>query len=94
MTVEFNAKISSMTQTQTNTALSQGANYNAGYNVWIWSASYSSSFSNQVTAKNSNDEKREFSLSVEVKASQDDMPGGMKRVLDILEEAILSGLEQ
>ena len=51
--------------------------------------SCTTSFSTQTTAKNSNTEQRTFSMRVFVKAVQDDIPSGMSRVLNALEEAIL-----
>ena len=51
------------------------------------------SFSHQQTQKNSNTEQREYSMRVYVQAVQDDMPAGMKKILDVLEQAILITLK-
>jgi len=49
-----------------------------------WSAMYADTR----TDKDGNKIAREYSLKVEVKMKQDDLPGGMGRVLDLLETSI------
>jgi hypothetical protein len=88
ITISFNAKIQSTTLTSTTSNVASSVAYSDRWNWWIFSGGFSCSYSNQEAKKNTNNEEREFSMSVELKAVQDDMPPGMARVLDILEEAI------
>ena len=87
-TVEFNSKLSSMkaTSTESSSTYSETRSKSAG---WFSSSSFTSSFSSQRSDKNSNQESRSFSMSVFVKAVQDDMPTGLRKILEILDQAVL-----
>lgn len=90
--IKFNAKISSMTQSATNSSAILGTNAataaSAGGSQFYTASSYSAAFSSQNTARSSNTEQREFSLEVYVRARQADMPGGMAKILSMLEDSI------
>jgi Protein of unknown function (DUF2589) len=91
MTITFNAKINSVTSSSTvsSSQFSTSSSSSSGFCFFVCrSSSFTSSYSSQQTNRNSNKEEREFSLSVFVRAVQDDMPSGMEKILDILEEAI------
>ena len=91
MTITFNAKINSVTTASTVQAsqFSTSSSSSSGFCFFVCkSSSFTSSYSSQETKKSSSKEEREFSLSVFVRAVQDDMPSGMEKILDILEEAI------
>ncbi len=53
-------------------------------------AQSSASFSSQTTASSNSKERREFSLSVNVTAVQDELPGGLKKILSILERGFIT----
>lgn len=98
MTIDFTAKImEEMSSAHKDSHISNYSkttkgSYSAGW--WWWgrvnygfTASYSSSHSSTNTS--SNRFKTELTMNVHVRAVQDDVPGGLSRVLDILESAIL-----
>lgn len=94
MTIDFTAKISEeMKAVQSNKSdTSFKSNYSLGYRSW-WSpaqhsfrASYSRNHSS--AASRSSRLQTEHTLNIHVRAVQDDVPGGLARVLDILESSI------
>lgn len=86
--VEFNAKINSVKAADSSTASSNTVSVAAVGVFGPAVVAVAASFSQQKSAKYSNYEEREYSMSVSVYAVQDDMPGGLRRMLDILEESI------
>jgi uncharacterized circularly permuted ATP-grasp superfamily protein len=90
-TIKFNAKVSSTTRQETISSSQSGWNLNQN-NWWWWGAQSTASFSSQSTATRSNTEERQFSLTVFVRAVQDGMPGGMRRVLNLLEDGFITGV--
>ena len=91
--VEFNAKISSVTQQESSSSTSIGVELEVAGEFKAVKVGLKASFSHQQTSKNSNTEQREYSMRVYVKAVQDDMPAGMKKILDVLESAIMITLK-
>lgn len=93
-TIDFNVKINSVTTTSSSdtTDWKAGMEASAGYNGWLFKANVklNASFSNKKTSNNSEEVKRDYSLAIHVKVVQDDMPAGMERLLDILDEATVS----
>ena len=87
--VEFNAKISSVTESESSSSTKIGFELEVATQVKVVSVGLKASFSHQQTQKNSNKEQREFSMRVYVRAMQDEMPAGMKKILDVLEQAII-----
>jgi hypothetical protein len=87
-TVEFNAKINSVTSSESSTSRSLSTEVSGTVKAWFVSASFKSSFSTTSQSKNSNVESREYSMRIFVKARQAPMPEGLKKILDILQEAI------
>ncbi len=90
--IEFNVKINSVA----NTSSSENSNTDiksdttVGYKGWGINASttLNASFSNQKASSSSEEVKKDYSLNIKVHAVQDDMPAGMAKILDILEENI------
>ncbi len=78
-TVEFNAKISSVTKAETSQSFT--AKFENG-------GSFRTTFASQRQATNTNTEKRDYSMRILVKARQASVPEGLQRVMDILQEAI------
>lgn len=90
--IEFNVKINSVSNTSSsNTSdTSVKSDTTAGYKGWRFNASttLNASFSNQKASSSSEEVKKDYSLNIKVHAVQDDMPAGMSRILDILEDNI------
>lgn len=90
--IEFNVKINSVSTTEskdtTNSSLKSSSNF--GYKGWGFNASttLNTSVANQKSTSNNETVKKDYSLNIKVHAVQDDMPAGMSRILDILEETI------
>lgn len=91
--IEFNVKINSVSTTKSsdtsNTSVT--SNTTAGYKSW-WGlkadTTLNASFSNQKSSSSSENVKKDYSLNIKVHAVQDDIPAGMSRILDILEDNI------
>jgi hypothetical protein len=75
-TIEFNAKINSVTLKQTSSQ--RDSEVRCG-GTWA----------SQEKRSSSNKEERQFTMRVYVKAVQDDMPSGMRRLLSLLEEGFV-----
>ena len=90
--IEFNVKINSVSNTSSssNSDTSVTSNTTAGYKGWRFHAdtTLNASFSNQKASSSSEEVKKDYSLNIKIHAVQDDMPAGMSRILDILEENI------
>ena len=89
VTVDFNAKISSITTSENTSKSDTKIDSAVSGSPFGQSFSVKSSYSNQKTEKNTNSEQREFSMHVFVRASQAGMPAGMARILNVLEESIM-----
>jgi len=90
VTIDFNAKINSVEYQKTDTNLKVDAALEAKAG-WLWgSAKLNVSTSFQRTTQQGSTVDRTYSLSVHVKAVQDEMPAGMEKLLGILEGAITS----
>lgn len=89
-TIDFNAKINSVSYRKTDTSLKVDASLEAKAG-WLWgSAKLKVSTSFQRNTQQGNTVNRTYSLAVHVKAVQDEMPAGMEKILNILEDAITS----
>jgi hypothetical protein len=86
--VEFNAKITSTTQSDVKSSFSQDIDAEVGGNYWFVRASMKSKTSYQRTSSSSDREERTFDMRVYVRARNADMPAGTERLLNILENAI------
>jgi len=89
-TVDFNAKINSVEYRKTDTNLKIDTSLDASAG-WLWgSAKLKVSTSYQKTTQQGSTVDRTYSLTIHVKAVQDEMPAGMEKILSILEGAITS----
>ena len=92
MSINFKANISADTSTKdtTTTSKSFSANLQAKASYLWASASLNASASSKKDSTSSRDSKYavEYTMDVSVHASQDDMPAGMGKILNILNEAI------
>ncbi|HSG90635.1 MAG TPA: DUF2589 domain-containing protein [Pseudomonadales bacterium] len=83
-TIDFEAKVSSTTLNQTSSTLGVSASASAGF--WGVKLSVKTSYSRRSEFKDQ--VNRTATLRVHVKAVQDELPGGLARMLDILETAV------
>jgi len=89
-TVDFNAKINSVSYRKTDTNLKIDSSTEAKAGWFFGSAKLKVSTSYQRKTQQGNTVNRTYSLAVHVKAVQDEMPAGMEKMLGILEGAITS----
>ncbi|MDR2017533.1 MAG: DUF2589 domain-containing protein [Syntrophobacterales bacterium] len=92
VTIDFNAKINSM-QTYEYTSsygvkTDSSVSGSAGFLFAKASASFKCSTSYQSQSKSTGQVERTYSLAIHVRAVQDELPGGMEKILGILEDAI------
>ena len=90
MTIDFKAKLTDMIQRNTSTSFQLDASTSGKYSAF-WSPvkfefRVSSTFKTNSSTQAS--QKREYSMEIHVRATQDEMPGGLSKILDILEDAI------
>ncbi len=92
--LEFNVKINSVSNSSSydKSGSDVKSSSSFGYKGWGFNASTSlnASFSNQKSTSSSEEVKKDYSLNIKIHAVQDDMPSGMSRILDILEESIIT----
>ncbi len=90
MTIDFKAKLTDSITRNTNTSFSLDTSVGGSYSAF-WSpvkldfrvnAAFKTSTSTQASAT------RDYSMEIHVRAVQDEMPGGLSRILDMLESAI------
>jgi Protein of unknown function (DUF2589) len=93
VTLDFKAKIVSMEKTDTTTSLKadMSSKFKGGVTAQGMvdaSVSYKTSMSYQRTTNTGEQVDRTYSMDIHIKAVQDEIPAGMERLLNILEEAI------
>ncbi len=86
--IEFNAKITSTTESNTSSNFQQQVDASAGGGFWFASAKVTSKTSYQRTTASSDKEERTFDMHVRVEAANQDMPAGTERILTLLENSI------
>lgn len=87
--IEFNAKINSVSSQESSSVTDTKVNSGASYGFWT-RASINASVSNQSKHSSSEEVKKDYSLNIKVHAVQDDMPAGVSRILDMLEDSIIA----
>lgn len=89
--IDFNVKINSVEEAKTLDSNKWGGHTEAtaNYNGWRFKTGIklNASISNQKKSTTSDTVKRDYSLNVRVHAIQDDMPAGVERLLNALENA-------
>lgn len=85
--IDFNVKINSVSSTssKSDTNVKADASFKSSF---FARTSLSASFSNQKSSSSSEEVKKDYSLNISIHAVQDDMPAGVSRILDILEESV------
>lgn len=86
--IEFNAKITSVTEDKTDSNFEQVVNGSAGGSWWFASARVNSKTSYQKKSAHTDREERSFDMHVRVEARNVDMPPGTERILNMLENVI------
>lgn len=84
LTIDFNARLTSVETSSLNTKLNLGASLSINYAF----VKFKASASYQRTSNSSQKVEKSYNLAVHVRAVQDEMPAGLERVLDILENSI------
>jgi hypothetical protein len=88
LTIDFTAKLNDLVTTDTSTSHNWGVNFGAN-GTWGWGTAYlrgSYSGSHNSTSKSS--QSAEYTMNVKVRAVQAEVPGGLAKVLDIIEAVI------
>lgn len=90
-TIDFNVKINSVEESKKSDENTWGGSTeaHADYNGWRFKSGIklNASISNQKKSMSSDSVKRDYSLNVHVHAVQDDMPAGVERLLNFLENS-------
>ncbi|WP_420571534.1 DUF2589 domain-containing protein [Kordia sp.] len=87
-TIDFNAKISSVTKVETTASHKLDLSAELSLRWAFGRFKFKGSYSYQKKKSYSDEAKRSYSMNVKIHAVQDEMPAGMSRVLDMLEESI------
>ncbi|WP_046758983.1 DUF2589 domain-containing protein [Kordia jejudonensis] len=87
-TIDFNAKISSVTKVETVATHKLDLSAELSLRWAFGRFNFKGSYSYQKKNSYSDEAKRSYSMNVKIHAVQDEMPAGMSRVLDMLEESI------
>lgn len=90
ITIDFNAKITSMETQSSSAELSVGVNLEVKQRWPSGSAKLNASVAYKKSTSSGSSVERTYSMAVHVQASQDEMPAGMEKLLGILEGAIIS----
>lgn len=84
VTIDFNAKLTSV---ETRSVSSEFA-ANAEVSGRIWKVKFKASASYKRTSSSTSTTERTYNLGVRVRAVNDELPAGLERILNILEESI------
>ncbi len=84
MTIDFNAKLNSVETQNVSSEFSGSASLSAKF----WKVKFNASASYKKTSSSTSTTERTYTLGVHVKAVNDELPAGLSRVLDMLEDSI------
>ncbi len=87
-TIDFNAKINSISKVSEKSTIKSKTK--ASYRAFFSPVKINTSFSYQKQSSSGTTVNRTYSLAIHVRAVSDEMPGGMEKILGILEDAIVS----
>lgn len=90
-TIDFNAKISSVTQSATEASHQLQLSADLRLRWGFGRLNFKGSYAYKKKTSYSDEAQRQYSMNIRIQAVQDEMPAGMSRVLDILEELITEG---
>ncbi|AZA81565.1 hypothetical protein C1637_03055 [Chryseobacterium lactis] len=86
MTIDFNAKLNSV-ETQNISTEFQGS---ASLSAKFWKVKFNASASYKKTNSSTSTTEKTYTLGVHVKAVNDELPAGLARIMDMLEDAIVA----
>lgn len=86
MTIDFNAKLNSV-ETQ---AISSEFTGSASVSGKVWKVKFNASASYKKTNSSTSTTEKTYTLGVHVKAVNDELPAGLARIMDMLEDAIVA----
>lgn len=84
MTIDFNAKLNSVETQNVSSEFSGSASLSAK----IWKVKFNASASYKKTSSSTSTTERTYTLGVHVRAVNDELPAGLARVMDMLEDSI------
>lgn len=84
MTIDFNAKLNSVETQNVSSEFSGSASLSAKF----WKVKFNASASYKKTSSSTSTTERTYTLGVHVKAVNDELPAGLSRILDMLEDSI------
>ncbi|WP_298419481.1 DUF2589 domain-containing protein [uncultured Kordia sp.] len=87
-TIDFNAKISSVTEYTSETSHKLNLSADLRLRWGFGRLNFKGSYSFQKKNRYSDEATRSYSMNIKIHAVQDELPAGMSRVLDLLEEGI------
>lgn len=90
ITIDFNAKINSVETQSQSSELAVAGSVEAGYGGKRGYIKFNGSVAYKKTTSSGSSVERTYSMGIHVKASQDEMPAGMEKLLNILEGAMIS----
>ena len=90
MTIDFTAKLNDTIASTTKTGFQLDSSVSGKYKSW-WSPislEFRTSVSYSASRQTASRYTREYQMNINVRAVQDDMPAGLERILDLLEQTI------
>jgi hypothetical protein len=90
MTIDFTAKLTDTIKHVTKTGFKLDSSVSGKYKSW-WSPlslEFRTSMSYETARTTAARYTREYTMNINVRAVQDDMPAGLSRILDLLEQTI------
>ncbi len=90
MTIDFHAKLTDAVTSRKSNATTVNTSLSASYSSF-WSpvkVNFRVSASHKTSSTQASAQKREYKMEIHVRAVQDEMPSGLSKILDILEDAI------
>lgn len=88
MTIDFSAKLTDMVSADTSSTSQSSAQFGASAKWGPASASFRASMSTSQSRSSKSTFTAEYKMDIHLRAVQDDVPGGLAKVLEILQQAI------
>jgi hypothetical protein len=90
ITIDFNAKITSTETASSSSDLSVSGTVSGAYGTKQAHVAFSGTVAYKKSTTSGSSVERTYSMAIHVQASQDEMPAGMEKLLNILEGAMIS----
>ena len=90
MTIDFSAKLTDAVERKTNTSFNLSTSVSGKYSAFFSPVKmeFRVSATTNIQTATASSSRREYQLNIHVRAVQDEMPSGLSKMLDILEDAI------